>query len=222
MEKQTTRSAFSLVADWPKPEQPVDLDAIGADYLAKAKSDAAKAYFDFACPSVFRESDWSHPNLKASQTAIASLLAWDSASTKGIIASGLTGRGKTRAMWGLAKRLACDEGKEVQFWTACDWFARLQRNLSYGRDEAQGWVEACAKRPIVFIDDLGQEAVTSAREEWAQAWFFRFLDIRVGKGLPLFITTNLTAEQIAGTARNEVRANPLIRRLLDLANPIKF
>ncbi len=221
MKNETTKPAAALVADLPKPERAIDLDAVGAAYLATARKLDAQRRFEAECPAQYQQNDWSHPGLKASETAIASLLAWDSGSAKGIIATGPTGRGKTRAMWALARRLSVDEGKECKFWYSGEWFAKLQSHLSYGRDDAGAWVTATAMRPIVFIDDLGQEAVTASREEWAQAWFFRFLDIRLGQGLPLFVSTNLSADQIAGTSTN-IRGNPLIRRLLDLCNVIKF
>lgn len=218
---ETTSHVSAAFDDLPKPEMEIDLDAIGVAYLAAARKRDAQCRFEAECPPQMQKTDWGHPSLSASRSAIASLLAWDSASAKGILATGPTGRGKTRAMWHLFRRLSIDEGRDCKFWYSGEWFAKLQSHLNFGRDDAAAWVTATASRQILFIDDLGQEAVTSSREEWAQAWFFRFLDIRLGKGLPLFVSTNLSADQIAGCSNN-IRANPLIRRLLDLCEVVKF
>ena len=53
------------------------------------------------------------------------------------------------------------------------------------------------------------------REEWAQGWFFDFCDRRIELGLPLIITTNLGAKEIAASS-GHLRGDPLLRRLLEL------
>ena len=141
---------------------------------------------------------------------------------KGLLLSGRTGRGKTRSMWALMRRLAHDEARDIRYFHAGDWFATLQGCLTYGRDDARGWVDAVARRPIVFIDDLGQEAIQTARSEWAMSWFMRFLDIRVSERLPLYVTTNLDAQGIAERGASSVRGDPMVRRLIEICEPIKF
>ena len=83
-------------------------------------------------------------------------------------------------------------------------------------------VDAVARRPVVFIDDLGQEAIQTARSEWAMSWFMRFLDIRVSERLPLYVTTNLDAQGIAERGASSVRGDPMVRRLIEICEPIKF
>ena len=141
---------------------------------------------------------------------------------KGLLLSGRTGRGKTRSIWALMRRLACDEARDVRYFHAQDWFATLQGCLNYGRDDARGWVDAVARRPVVFIDDLGQEAIQTARSDWAMSWFMRFLDIRVSERLPLYVTTNLDAQGIAERGASSVRGDPMVRRLIEICEPIKF
>ena len=188
--------------------------------LRDLRREDARKRWDLACPDRLKTSDWAHPRLAPYLPQINRVLGYQ-IGTRGLLASGPTGRGKTRSMWQLMRRLGIDDGLDVRYWTASDWFTTLQNQITYGRDDARGWVEAVASRHVVFIDDLGQEAIQTNREDWASGWFFRFLDIRVGLGLPLFITTNLTAREIAG--RNAgVRANPLVRRLLDLCDPVTF
>lgn len=183
------------------------------------KADAVKRW-ETACPEALKVTDWSNPALERNAPQIARVLGYK-LGAKGILASGPTGRGKSRAMWALMRRLGCEDGVDVRYWTASDWFSALQDNIRYGRDNARGWVETVAARHVVFIDDLGQEAIQTNKTEWAQGWFFRFLDIRVGAGLPLFVTTNLNASEMSERGGN-VRGDPLVRRVLDLCEPVKF
>ncbi len=176
------------------------------------------------CPSDYKASDWDHPKLTPWRAQIDRVLGWNPHQEgKGMLLSGPTGRGKTRSLWALLKRLQCDEARDVGYWKAIDWFAALSRNLNYGRDDAAGFVRACAQRPIFAIDDLGQEAVERAREGWARAWFFDLLDTRLGEKRHTLVTTNLSAGMIAGTDDGaEIRAEPLVRRLLDLCEVVHF
>lgn len=173
-----------------------------------------------ACPPALQESDWAHPGLAKHQTPIRAVLGYQ-LGPKGILASGaVSGQGKSRVMWALMRRFAGD-GMDAVFYSAHDWFAALQQQVVYGRDDARGWIEATARRQIVFLDDFGQHSVARAREDWCAGWFFRFLDLRVGHQLPLFMTTNMTARQLAGRQK-ELRGDPMLRRILDLCEPISF
>lgn len=207
----------------PPADYVFDPEARGREYLAEAKKRDAIGRFNATCPDDYKQSDWSNPALLPYMHAIERVKSWQNGPL-GIIASGPTGRGKTRAISELYRRLSCDEGLDVRFWYAGDWFSSLQQEIRYGRDDAKYWVENCAKHKIVILDDLGQEAVTTARAEWAAAWFFRFLDLRIGAKLPLIVSTNLTANQIAGehSAQKGIRHEPLIRRLLELGEVVKF
>lgn len=215
---------FARALGIERAAEPVDLDAASVAYLERARREDARNRFEAvatANPSLVA-TDWSRPQYDPNRDAIARLTQWEPG-PRGILATGPTGRGKTRALFALFARLARDEGREVRFWHAGDWFSALQQQCQYGRDDARLWVEATASRPIVILDDLGQEAVSTARADWAQAWFFRFLDIRIARGLPLLATTNLTAREISGHSdRRGIRSDPLLRRMLELAEVVKF
>ena len=205
------------------PPAKFDWDAIGKNYLADAQLRRCQERFKLACPPELHPdvTDWAHPNLARYAAQIEQVKAWPGGK-RGILAAGESGRGKTRAFWHLLGRLS-NESREIRFFTAHAWFARLGQEVRYGSDDAQGWVESVAKAPVVFIDDLGQQALTKAREEWAMQWFFSLLDIRLNHGLPLFVTTNLTAPEIAGRAdKSGIREDPLLRRLLELCEVVKF
>jgi len=200
---------------------PFDHEGASAYFLVEARKRDAIARFDSAVPPAMRESDWGHAGMLANRTQIERVLAHQ-VGAKGLLLSGRTGRGKTRSMWALMRRLANDEARDIRYFHAGDWFATLQGCLNYGRDDARGWVDAVARRPIVFVDDLGQEAIQTARSEWAMSWFMRFLDIRVSERLPLYVTTNLDAQGIAERGASSVRGDPMVRRLIEICEPIKF
>jgi len=200
---------------------PFDHEGASAHFLAEARKRDAIARFDSAVPPAMRESDWGHAGMAANRAQIERVLAHQ-VGAKGLLLSGRTGRGKTRSMWALMRRLAHEEARDIRYFHAGDWFATLQGCLNYGRDDARGWVDAVARRPVVFIDDLGQEAIQTARSEWAMSWFMRFLDIRVSERLPLYVTTNLDAQGIAERGASSVRGDPMVRRLIEICEPVKF
>jgi DNA replication protein DnaC len=192
-----------------------------AVFYAARKRDAHRLWSE-SCPDGLHESDWTHPDLGArNRDAIQRVLA-HTPGPKGLLCAGPTGLGKSRAMWSLMRRLSCEEARVARYWTAADWFSTLEDQIHFGRDSARGWVDAVAKQPIVLIDDLGQQPVLASRQDWSMSWFLRFLDIRVGERLPLYATTNLSVEELACRGASTIRSDPLVRRLLDLCEVVKF
>ncbi len=182
------------------------------------RADRAR-YWHAQCPSRSRQSRWDHPRLLPYTQQINQVLQWQ-AGDEGMLITGPTGRGKSRAMWALLRRLLAHEGRDVRVWRSFDFFRTMQEQINYGRDESRAWIKSVARIPIIALDDWGQEAVTTAKADWCQATFFDLLDQRLGEGRPLIVTTNLTAQQIADTDSKGVRANPMLRRVLDTCTTI--
>jgi DNA replication protein DnaC len=153
--------------------------------------------------------------------SIARVRSWQMHS-QGMLITGPSGRGKSRALWDLLRRLMCREGREVRVFRSADFFRRLQEHIKYGSDESRLWLKLLAETPLLALDDWGQEAVTNARANWCEATFFDLLDQRLGNRLPIIITTNLTARQIADSDHENVRSDPLLRRLLDACHVVPF
>lgn len=209
------------------PLTPEEIEARHAATLEQARAETTRAAFDAICPPALhpKATDWNHASLAPSQAQIERVKGWTSEKEggKGLLLAGPTGRGKSRAFYALAERLMVGPPRhDVAIWHAHDFFLTLQSQVHYGNDDAAAFVKAVASRKMLFIDDLGQEAIARSKSDWAEGWLFRLLDMRVGMKLPLFVTTNLTGEQITGRQKNEVRADPLLRRLLDLCEPVKF
>lgn len=198
-------------------------ERISRQLIEDSRRNDARRRFEAGCPGEFRASDWEFPAIQPYRQQIDRVLTWQLHEKKGILASGPTGRRKTGSMWALMRRITCEEGRDVRFYSAFDFFGELQDQVKYGRDEARGWIETLARRPLVFIDDYGQTSLLKSKEDWALGWFFRFLDIRANEHLPLFVTTNLNAEAIAGGDQpGQVRGDPLLRRLLMVCEPVRF
>lgn len=220
-EHAPTTIAASLPAEISAPSESVDLDARGQAYLLDAIAISRRDYFRHNCPADYQEFDPAKlERMTGNEAAIQRVLGWQHA-RKGLLLSGPSRRGKTRSAYALCRRLLCDELRDVAMWQAHDFFAALQDCVRYGRDEADGWVKRMSARPVFFLDDLGQHAVLASRADWAEAWFFRFLDLRIGAGLPLIVTTNLTAQEMNQGA-GDIRGNPLVARFLELADPVRF
>ena len=202
------------------PITEIDIEARAASFRAEAIHRSRTAYFEANCPPQYRAFDVEHPGIQRNRQQINRVMEWQF-SAKGLLAAGPTNQGKTRAMFALCRRLLCEQCVDVGIWHAQDFFAALQGEVRFGRDEADGFIKRVAARRVLFIDDYGQHALQSNREEWAHGWFFRLLDLRVSAGLPILMTTNLRAEQLASDA-NDIKGDPLVRRLLDLAEPVKF
>lgn len=200
--------------------------------IAAARAQDRLARFHADIGEEYRETDWSHPNLAPFAAISFRVTAWQP-NKRGLLLCGPSGRGKTRAISALYHRLAIEEGHEVRYFNAADWFSELGRQIRYGVDDARTFVNRHARYPIFILDDLGQEAKMRSTEDWAESWLFRFLDIRRAEGLPLITSTNLTANEIAGIEpttdrakangeRKKLRSDPLLVRLLDLCEVVRY
>lgn len=215
-----TEQSPAPLSDAEREAREARREAAALEMLRESRrQDGIRRWQEFFPPAI-QATDWAHPSLVPYAGPIAAVLSYK-LSAKGILASGPSGRGKTRSMAALMRRLGQEDGNDVRYWSAVDWFSTLQSCLDYGRDSAQRWVEATASRHVVLFDDYGQEALSTSRRDWAQAWFFHFLDYRVSRQLPLFVTTNLSAREIMAHS-GPARGDPLVRRLLDLCEPIQF
>lgn len=200
---------------------PLDREARSARLVAEQLAAARLATYEADIGEAYRATDWDHSHIAPYSAAISLIRAWK-AQPKGLIATGPSGRGKTRAIADLYRRLMIDDGVRVRYIKAATWFARLNEEGkgAFGRDDARRWVENEAKAPVYILDDIGQQAVAAARADWSDGWLFHFLDLRRDKRLPLIATTNLSADEIAGQGR--LRSDPLLTRLLDLCEVVRF
>jgi DNA replication protein DnaC len=196
--------------------------ARAARMIAEQVAAARLAAYESDIGPTYRTTQWDNPNLAPYAPQIARIRGWQ-LSPRGILAAGPSGRGKTRAIADLYRRLAIDERVTVRYAKAADWFARLNEQVRYGTDDARRWVRDQANAPVFIMDDIGQQAMLSARADWSEGWFMQFLDIRRELALPLIASTNLRSAEIAGTNdRNAIRQDAILTRLLDICEVVDF
>lgn len=134
----------------------------------------------------FEKDDQKNPKLTAAMKNYVKQFTEFKAEGKGLLLYGTCGTGKTFFAACIANALL-DEGYTVQMTN----FARLTNQLQ-GTFEKQEIIDELNRKSLVIIDDLGAER----KSEYMQEQVFNIIDARYRSGLPLIITTNLTADEI--------------------------
>ena len=106
---------------------------------------------------------------------------------KGLLLYGTVGTGKTYYSACIANALI-EEGYNV-FMTN---FTRILNILMDKNIDKQKYIDGMNRYTLLIIDDLGAERST----EYAQEQVFNIIDARYRSGLPMIITTNLTADEL--------------------------
>jgi DNA replication protein DnaC len=128
----------------------------------------------------------------------------------GLYCHGPVGTGKTHLLAALAHaRLA--EGHAVCWRSFADLIGEVRAAFgagSVGGD--QKLIEAFASAEHLFIDDLGINATEDRREtDFTRATFLRILDLRVHRGLPTYLSSNVDVKRV-GKAFDERVASRLL------------
>jgi DNA replication protein DnaC len=151
--------------------------------------------------------------LLPNKTAFDRVIAWKY-NPKGIIAHGVTGRGKTRAVWTLLKRV-CQEGRSVAAFDASWWANEVAKRFE--DRSVYDWLEKQHVVDVWFLDDIDKPVYTAR----AQEAFFTCLKIRCENNLPCLLTTNLTDAPLKAKFEPE-RGEALLERLYEHCEPIAF
>lgn len=129
---------------------------------------------------------------------------------KGLLLYGTVGTGKTYYAASVANRLI-EKGYNVKLTN----FATLINQIQGTFNDKQGIIDKLNSYPLLIIDDLGAERSS----EFMQEMVFNIIDGRYRAGLPMIITTNLTAEEIKKP--QEVRNSRIYDRILEMCFPIE-
>lgn len=131
------------------------------------------------------------------------------AAGKGLLFYGTVGTGKTFISACIANALI-DKGYACMVTN----FARLTNTISGMFDGKQEYIDRLNRFDLLIIDDLAAERDTEYMNEIVQM----IVDNRYRSGLPLIITTNLTAEEIKNPA--DIKKQRTYSRLLEMCIPI--
>lgn len=130
---------------------------------------------------------------------------------KGLLFFGTTGTGKTYAAACIANALI-DKGYPVMMTN----FARIE-NTVWGMSEGkQEYFDSLNEFPLLIIDDLAAERKT----EYMQEIVFNVIDSRSRAGLPLIVTSNLTADEIKHP--QDIGNKRIFSRLFEICVPIEI
>jgi DNA replication protein DnaC len=129
---------------------------------------------------------------------------------KGLLLYGTVGTGKTYYAACIANRLI-DSGYKVLMTN----FARLTNEIQGMFEGKQKFIDSLNRYTLLIIDDLGAER----KSEFMQEQVFNIIDARYRSGLPMIITTNLTADEIKKP--QDVGYSRIYDRILERCHPIK-
>lgn len=129
---------------------------------------------------------------------------------KGLLLFGTVGTGKTYAAACIANALI-DKGYPVLMTN----FARIANTVQGLFDGRQEYYDSLNRFPLLILDDLSAERKT----EYMQEIVYNVIDARYRAGLPLIVTTNLTAEELKHPA--DVTNQRTFSRLLEMTIPIE-
>ena len=128
---------------------------------------------------------------------------------KGLLLFGKTGTGKSYAAACVANALI-DRGIPV-FMTN---FARIRGTLQGLFDGRQEYLDSFNRFPLLILDDLAAES----KSEYMQEIVYEVVNNRYLAGLPLIVTTNLTADELKHPA--DVTNQRTFSRLFEMCIPI--
>lgn len=129
---------------------------------------------------------------------------------KGLLLYGSVGTGKTYAACEVANALI-DKGYPVLVTN----FARLTNTIQGMFEGKQTYIDSLNRFELLVIDDLAAERDTSYMNEQ----IFQIIDARYRAGLPMIITTNLTADELKSPA--DISKQRIYNRILERCHPIK-
>lgn len=129
---------------------------------------------------------------------------------KGLLLFGTVGTGKSFASACIANALI-DKGVPVLMTN----FARIANTVQGLFEGRQEYYDSLNRFPLLILDDLSAERKT----EYMQEIVFSVIDARYRAGLPLIVTTNLTAEELKHPS--DVTNQRTFSRLLEMTIPIE-
>ena len=130
---------------------------------------------------------------------------------KGLLFYGTVGAGKTFISACIANALI-DQGYPCLVTN----FARLTNTIGGMYDGKQEYIDSLNRFTLLVIDDLAAERDT----EYMNEIVFNIIDSRYRSGLPLIITTNLTAQELKNPA--QISKQRIYSRLFEMCLPVEI
>lgn len=129
---------------------------------------------------------------------------------KGLLLYGTVGTGKSHIAACIANALI-DEGSKVLMTN----FATMVNILQSSFDGRQAYIDGLNNYALLILDDLGAER----KSEYMQEQVYNIIDARYRSGLPMIITTNLTAEELKKPS--DIGNGRIYDRILERCHPVE-
>jgi len=182
---------------------------------AKAKAKEREKAFLKLCPPAMAATELERlPAWKDNQASVKKALAWNPTPEKPLlILHGVTGRGKSRLMWQVMKRLAIEEGLPPVYFGAGE--LSLSVSSAWADMKAEALVHSLKAAKVLAFDDLDKDRLSPKAEEA----LFAVISHRCDHGKPTLITTNLTGEPLVSRMSAEM-GTALLRRLREFSSTV--
>lgn len=157
----------------------------------------------------FENDNGSHPQIMAAAEKYSENFELFKVKGKGLLLYGTVGTGKSYIAAAIANRLI-DKNIPVLFTN----FARIANEMQETYDK-QEYIDGFNRYELLIIDDLAAERKT----DYMQEIVWNVINSRSLAGLPMLITSNLTAEELKNPANISCQRN--YSRLVKCCHPIK-
>ncbi|MCK4625054.1 MAG: ATP-binding protein [Phycisphaerae bacterium] len=169
--------------------------------------------WDKLCPPLYQVTDVA----RLPQKQYAEIMEWGYDSC-GLMLIGATGKGKTRCLYELLRRLFLDDGFEVIVFNCVDFGHECVRQfMSSDPDGVTDWLTRLATVDILVLDDLGKAKFT----ERVESELYGLIEARTANMLPILATSNFTGDAFAAKL-TEDRGMAMIRRLREFCKVVIF
>lgn len=181
--------------------------------LAKRVAEEREARWAKLCPPAYRDTDINHPDFPKAKAE--RVLAWK-LGPRGLVLHGKTGKGKSRAMWLLAKQLF-DRNINIRAMTSGQFARDCADSYRTGDGAMRHWFDSIVNCDVFFLDDLGKFKLTDRVE----ADLFEVIEHLTSHGIPILTTCNHVGDSLAAKM-SEDRGPAIVRRLREFCESISF
>lgn len=183
------------------------------DRMSRGDRSESETQWRKECPREFRQ--------KIDRGMLPNLEAFDAVTNweygpNGILVSGKTGSGKTRAVWGLLYKQNVLRGRSFVFLDGYDFSSAAADAARNGKE--RDWMRRMVDVDIFAFDDLGKN---KARET-VEGALFAIIDKRTAAGMPCIFTTQHNAASIKGVFIDDFNGQAALRRLKQYCRPVDF
>lgn len=195
--------------DWRDTATSAQLTAEYNSWFVK-KERPRKDWSEICTAARYRETD---PRLLPAQGPYKAVAAWQY-QERGLILTGPSGLGKTRAAWLLMRRLH-EEGRNILAFDGFGWTANVARAFMDVQN-LERWMDGLTYVDMLFLDDVFRGKFTDAQE--LALW--GVIERRTANKMPIIVTLNATGESLKADYGASVE--PIIRRMREFCDSVSF